>query len=183
MSPFHRRGGWVWWLLVVAGVAPADVGLFELPNYYEYSSALMSSGQPARDQFAAIRAAGVELVINLAPVTDPAALPDEQAIVTALGMDYQHLPVDWEQPAAVDLERFFAAMNRSGKRRVLVHCYAGSRASAFVFLYRIRERGAEVTAERATLNQIWNNNPGYELERVPQWARFIDAALAATPAR
>ena len=82
----------------VASAVSEVVGLLELFNYYEYSPALLSSGQPTRAQFPAVRAAGVEAIINLAPVTDPGALPDEQAVVTTLGMAYQHIPVDWDHP-------------------------------------------------------------------------------------
>ena len=33
-----------------------------------------------------------------ATLPDPGALPDEQAVVTGLGMAYQHIPVDWDHP-------------------------------------------------------------------------------------
>ena len=169
--------------LVTIGTAASAVsevvGLLELFNYYEYSPALLSSGQPTRAQFPAVRAAGVEAIINLAPVTDPGALPDEQAVVTALGMAYQHIPVDWDHPPRADLERFLAAMDQFQGRRVLVHCYAGSRASAFVFLYRVLKQGAPPAAARRTLETIWANNPGYELPKVPQWQQFIADGLAS----
>ncbi len=115
-------------LLCAFGAAAASaggselVGLLELLNYYEYSPQLMSSGQPTREQFPAIRAAGVEAVINLAPVTDPGALADEQQVVAALGMAYVHIPVDWDHPPVADVERFLAAMTHFQGKRVLVHC-------------------------------------------------------------
>lgn len=156
-----------------------QVGLLELFNYYEYSPYLMSSGQPTREQFPAIRAAGVEAVINLAPVTDPGALPDEQQLAAALGLAYVHIPVNWDQPPLADVERFLAAMKRFQGKRVLVHCYAGSRASAFTFVYRVRIQGAPTDDARAILESIWANNPGYELPAVPQWRQLIDDALVA----
>ena len=172
------------WLLVFGAAAASaggseQVGLLELVNYYEYSPQLMSSGQPTREQFPTIRAAGVEAVINLAPVTDPGALPDEQQVVAALGMAYVHIPVDWDHPPLADVERFLATIRRFQGKRVLVHCYAGSRASAFVFVYRVRALGAPPDAARATLESIWANNPGYELPVVPQWRQLLDDALAA----
>ena len=163
---------------VVAG-GSEEVGLLELFNYYEYSPSLLSSGQPTREQFPAIRQAGVEAVINLAPVTDPGALPDEQQTATALGLDYVHIPVDWDHPPLADLDSFLVAMERFKGRRVLVHCYAGARASAFTFVYRVRVLGASVEQARATLEKIWANNPGYELPVVPQWVQLLDDALLA----
>ncbi|MBX9605636.1 MAG: protein tyrosine phosphatase family protein [Gammaproteobacteria bacterium] len=166
-------------LLVCTHALAADgqsVGLLELYNYYEYSPRLLSAGQPTREQFPAIRAAGVEAVINLAPVTDPGALADEGDVVRGLGMGYRHIPVDWDHPPAADVETFLATMAQFAGKRVLVHCYAGSRASAFVYVYRLRELHDEPVAARATLERIWANNPGYELPKVPQW----EALLATT---
>ncbi len=155
-----------------------SVGLLELVNYHEYSPALLSSGQPTREQFPGIRDAGVEAIINLAPVTDPTALADEQAIVEGLGLAYTHIPVDWDHPGVPDYERFLAAMQAYRGKRTLVHCYAGSRASAFVYLYRVGELGHVEPEARATLVDIWDNNPGYELDKVAQWQTFIAAAQA-----
>ncbi len=165
-------------LAVSAGEAP-QVGLLELYNYYEYSPALLSSGQPTREQFPAIAKAHVEAVINLAPVTDPGALADEEAVVTKLGMAYVHIPVNWDHPPRADVKSFLDAMAKFHGKRVLVHCYAGSRASAFVFLYRVLALGAERLPARTTLEAIWANNPGYELAVVPQWRQLIDDVLAA----
>lgn len=165
-------------LLASAADAP-QVGLLELYNYYEYSPALLSAGQPRREQFPAIAKAGVEAVINLAPVTDPGALADEAEIVAKLGMGYVHIPVNWDHPPRADYASFLVAMEKFRGKRVLVHCYAGSRASAFVFLYRVLELDADRSAAHTTLEAIWANNPGYELPVVPQWQKLIDDVLAA----
>lgn len=150
-----------------------EVGLFELINYYEYSSHLLSSAQPTREQFPLIKAAGVEAIINLAPVTDPASLADEKDIVDGLGLAYTHIPVDWDHPDVADFDRFLTAMRQYQGRRILVHCYAGARASAFVYLHRVTELGQARAAAHATLVTIWDNNPDYALARVPQWQNFI----------
>jgi len=156
-----------------------QVGLLELYNYYEYSPSLLSAGQPTREQFPAIAKAGVEAIINLAPVTDPGALADEAEVVGKLGMGYIHIPVNWDHPPQADVESFLAAMEKFQGKRVLVHCYAGSRASAFVFMYRVLKQDADRVAARATLEAIWANNPGYELPAVPQWGLLIDEVLLA----
>lgn len=167
-------------LSVAARAADApQVGLLELYNYYEYSPSLLSAGQPTREQFPAIAKAGVEAVINLAPVTDPGALPDEAEVVGKLGMGYVHIPVDWDKPPRADVESFLKAMHEFHGKRILVHCYAGSRASAFVYMYRVLEMKADRADARVTLEKIWANNPGYELPVVPQWKQLIDDVLAA----
>lgn len=156
------------------------VGLLELVNYHEYSPRLLSAGQPTRDQFPAIKAAGVEAIVNLAPVTDPASLADEGDIVRGLGLPYTHIPVDWEKPGVADWRRFEAAMTEYAGRRVLVHCYAGSRASAFVYLYRVRELAERTQPARDVMIDLWEYSPGYEFHKMPQWRDFV-ARVEALP--
>jgi len=155
------------------------VGLLELVNYHEYSPTLLSAGQPTREQFPAIRAAGVTAIINLAPVTDPASLADEGDIVQGLGLAYTHIPIDWEHPTTAHYARFEAAMREYAGQRVLVHCFAGSRASAFVYLHRVREQAAPTQAAREDLIRLWEYSPGYELHKVGQWRDLIARVEAA----
>lgn len=159
-----------------------EVGLMELVNYHEYSSVLLSAGQPTREQFPAIRDAGVEAIINLAPVTDPTALPDEGEIVQKLGLAYTHIPVDWENPTREDYLRFRSAMNANDGKRVLVHCYAGSRASAFVYLYRVQALRVPTQPAREVMLKLWDYSPGYEFHRMPQWRDFVARMELAPPA-
>jgi len=167
-------------VLITASQAEETLGLLELFNYYEYSPTLASSGQPTRDQLPALAAAGIEAVINLVPVDSPDAYAEEGELVRALALDYRHIPIAWEQPTEADLEAFFAAMQAFRGKRVLVHCYANARASAFVYLWRLRHGGDAAGAARAdawdTLVRIWDWNEGYELGNVPTWSAFISRA-------
>ena len=158
-----------------------DVGLIQLWNYYEYSGRLLSSGQPTRDQFPEIAAAGVEAVINLAPVTAPGALADEGEVVSGLDMGYAHIPVDWDNPPLADLETFFTEMERFTGKRVLVHCYANARASTFVYLWRTLQAGHNDARARAAMIEVWDLNEGYEFRNVEQWQRFVANARNAPP--
>lgn len=166
------------WLPLLAAGDSDEVGLLELVNYYEYSPQLLSSGQPEREQFAAIRAAGVAAIINLAPVTAPAAIAEEGEIVRGLGMDYVHIPVNWEEPSLDDVTMFLNAMKSFAGKRVLVHCYANARASAFVYLYRVLAAGHNRAEAHATMRSIWDLNPGYEFDVVPQWQALVRSAEA-----
>lgn len=163
-----------------AAVASESLGLLELFRYHEYSDRLASSGQPTPEQLPALAAAGIDAVISLVPLGEPGTYADEGEQVRALGMDFVHIPVDWEAPPPADLRRFFAAMARFKHKRVLVHCYANARASAFVYLWRVLEAGHEATAARETMLSIWRMNEGYAFETVPQWTRFVAEAIAAS---
>ncbi len=159
--------------------ADDEIGLLELFNYYEYSGSLASSGQPTREQLPAVAAAGIEAVINLAPATEPMAYADEGERVQALQLDYVHIPVAWENPTRDDLDRFYAAMQRFSDKKVLVHCYANARASAFTYLWRVNKAQHDPAEAYATLRAIWDLNEGYELDNVPVWSSFIAAATAS----
>jgi protein tyrosine phosphatase (PTP) superfamily phosphohydrolase (DUF442 family) len=141
----------------------------DILNYLPIGPELGTAGQPGREQFAYLRAAGYEVVVNLAMPTSTGALPDEAEVVAAQGMEYVAIPVVWEAPTAKDLERFFEVMEQLRGRKVLVHCALNMRVSAFVYLYRVLRLGVPVAAARETMHLIW------QPEGV--WAAFIDDAL------
>jgi protein tyrosine phosphatase (PTP) superfamily phosphohydrolase (DUF442 family) len=60
---------------------------------------ICTSGQPSEEQLISIAEAGYQLIINLGLHTDPRyALKDERATVVALGLDYIHIPVKFDDP-------------------------------------------------------------------------------------
>jgi uncharacterized protein (TIGR01244 family) len=140
-----------------------------ITNYLKLSDRLTTAGQPTIAEFTAVQAAGYQTVVNLALPSSTNALPDEAAIVQSLGLEYIHIPVQWEQPTIADLQRFFAVLDRDD-RPVFVHCALNMRVSAFVYLYRRLRQGVSSEVALADLHQIW--------EPIPVWQQFIDAALA-----
>ncbi len=142
--------------------------LEEIYNFVPISETIATSGQPTPEQFAAIKDAGYETIVNLALPTSTNAIPNEQAIVEALGIDYVHIPVIWEEPTLEDLDRFFGELERDANQKVFVHCAMNMRVSAFIYLYRIlRQQVAEETAKQ-TMAQIWEPNE--------VWQAFIATA-------
>ena len=144
--------------------------LSDIYNMLPMADGLGTAGQPTTDQLAAVKAAGYEMVINLATGTTPRDLPNEADVVTAQGMEYIHIPVLWEHPTEADLVRFFAAMEATQGKKRFVHCIANMRVSAFLFLYRVLRQGMPVDEARASMASIWEPNP--------IWHQFITAALA-----
>lgn len=139
--------------------------LSDICNFYQIGEALGTAGQPAERQFQAIRDAGYEVVINLALPTSTNAVVNEGGIVTALGMTYVHIPVDFKAPTTRDFQAFCGTMNTFAHRRVFVHCAANKRVSAFVFLYRVlRQSIAPVEADR-DLRAVWQPDD--------VWSQFI----------
>ena len=133
--------------------------------FLRLSDCLATAGQPLESEFALIKDAGYEVVVNLVPPTAPNALPSEDNLVSALGLGYVAIPVVWSQPKIADLKRFFAVMDASQDKKVFVHCAANMRVSAFVYLYRTLKQNVSPADAEKELHQIW----------VPTelWSRFI----------
>lgn len=134
-------------------------------NWRRLGPTLTSSGQPSEAKLAEIAALGIGEVINLGPHSHVQALPDEAASVTALGMSYTYIPVDFAAPTEDDYAAFVAAMSEveAAGRTVHVHCIVNARVSAF--LYRYRRDAIGETAARAELESVW--------QPAGVWAAFI----------
>lgn len=92
-------------------------GLGDIFNRIDIDDRLSTSGQPTREQFAAIADAGFETVINLLPQERENALKGEEAIVRDLGLDYVYIPVDFRGPTDEDFRAFVAAMQANADRK------------------------------------------------------------------
>lgn len=125
---------------------------------------------PLPEDFAAIRMAGFEVVINLAMPTSDGAMANEGDLVARAGMAYVHIPVNFELPQAADFQQFTRLMTALESRRVFVHCAANMRVSAFVFLHRVLGEGAARLEAEGDLKRIWN----------PEgiWRDFVNQRLA-----
>jgi protein tyrosine phosphatase (PTP) superfamily phosphohydrolase (DUF442 family) len=124
---------------------------------------------PKPSDFAALRQAGFEVVINLAMPTSDDAMPNEGDLVSAQGMTYVHIPVNFEAPQSTDFERFTKMMEVCAGQNVFVHCAANKRVSAFLFLHRLQHGVDRATAEN-DLKKVW------QLDGI--WREFINHRLA-----
>ncbi len=139
-------------------------------NYLPISESIITSGQPTDMQFELVKEAGFLKVINLAPHTAENALPDEAATLASLGMDYTHIPVDFQNPTEANFEEFCAAMEEIDPAPVLVHCAANMRVSAFMYRYRAEVLGENPRQLEVDLHKIW--------EPFGVWKVFVGKAEA-----
>lgn len=123
--------------------------------YLRVDENLSTSGMPRAEQFADIAQAGFNMVINLALPTSDNALANEGELVTRQGMAYLHIPVNFENPAVEDFERFTQLLSATSGQKVWVHCAANMRVSAFVFLHRLRTQSASRAEAECDLRRIW----------------------------
>ena len=155
---------------VTAGAAgQSDAGLADARAYLRVSDRLGTAGQITYDEVVAVKAAGYDVVVNLAPA-DEERNSLEGFHVTQEGMTYVQIPVSWQEPSQRDLQLFFDVMRANEDRNVYVHCFANMRVSAFVFLYRTLHGGVPEDDARADMAKIWD--PATQ----PQWSAFIDEA-------
>ena len=159
----HKATGGLMLLFCASLVAADD--LSDIDNYRQYSPEFSSSGQPSVSQLQAVSEAGFERVIYLAFSDNQTAIEAEDRVVKKLGMDYVHIPVDFESPTIEDFEDFAAVMNRDQQKRTLLHCQINLRASTFSFLYRVIYAGVPIAQAKLDLDAIW------QPDKV--WYRFI----------
>jgi len=143
----------------------------DIYNFLPLSENLFTGGMPAAEQLRDAARQNVQVVINLAPHDVPHALPDEANLVNSLGMQYMNIPVNWNTPTKEGLDRFMDAMEEHKDRKVLVHCEANFRASAFVSMFRILREDWKPDEALEVMHKIWDE------DAYPVWKMFIEDML------
>ena len=142
----------------------------DIKNFIAVSDDLGTAGQPSEAELREVADAGFSVVVNLGLLDPRYCLADEAGSVRRLGLEYHHIPVDFNAPQADDLRRFFDAMDAARNKKVFVHCAANYRVSAFIALYNEERRGWSSEDADAHIRKVWEPND--------TWARFIaDARL------
>jgi len=125
-------------------------------NFLQISDLIATAGQPTEQQLTSIKDAGYQVVVNLAPLAKfETTLPNEEALVESLGMEYVHIPVTWNNPTLEDFDRFAQVMQANAKRPIFVHCAGNFRVSAFMYLYRRIYQNIDEEQARKDLHKLW----------------------------
>jgi len=138
-----------------------------IQDFLRLSDRIGTAGQPTTAQIGALGQSGYEVVINLRPAAD--SLANERQLLEQQGIEYVHIPVDWDAPTKEDVRRFFEAMESRTAKKVFVHCARNMRVSAFMYLYRVRVEGVPPEVAQVDLHHIWSPNT--------TWQRLIDQVL------
>ena len=140
--------------------------LEDILNWRMVGDDISTSGQPTVEEFDALAKSGVTAMINLAPYDNDNAMPTEGALMQKLGIDYIHIPVDFDAPTDQDFDQFQAALTQFKSQRLHVHCIYNARVSAF-FLRHAQDTAPErVEPLTDQMHTIWK--PG------GVWAAFIN---------
>lgn len=130
-------------------------------NYLPIDDKIATGGQPTEKQLALIKKEGYQIVINLALNTSENALPNEEAIVESLGMQYVHIPINFNEPTQEDFALFCQAM-QTHREKIFVHCAANLRVSAFMYLYRTLYQNVSEAEAKKDLYKLWQPNPTWQ---------------------
>lgn len=144
----------------------------EIYNYIKVNDQLIIGGQPTEDQLRSAAEEGFTTVINLATIDPEYSLEDEAGLVESLGMTYIHIPVDWEEPMESDFDLFEKVMEKLSAGKVLLHCAANYRVTAFYALYAQKNLGWSEEQAEAFRLQIWKDSLH------PVWDEFIKTIRA-----
>jgi uncharacterized protein (TIGR01244 family) len=148
--------------------------LSDARNFRQVDESLLTAGQPNEAQLADAARQGVQVVVNLALHNDPRySLADEAGCVRGLGMDYVHIPVQFKAPTEENLRAFIAAMDLHKGKKILVHCAANYRVTAFVGLYRVLCEGWNTDKAFEPMRSVW--------EPDAVWKQFIGNILQRMP--
>lgn len=143
----------------------------DIYNFRPIEDALSTSGQPTEAQLRAAAGEGYDVIINLALHDHPRySLPDETGLVKTLGMKYVHIPVQFDDPQEDDLLAFIEAMEMHKNKKILVHCAANMRVTAFLGLYRVIKEGKLEIEAFEPMRTVW--------EPDDVWSPFISRMLA-----
>ena len=135
-------------------------------NYHAVNDDLLTGGHFVDDGMEELAEQGVTVVIDLRD--EPPR--GQKKKLAKHGIEWINVPVVWRDPQPEDYEAFAKAMAEHEGETVLVQCQGNYRASAFAYLYRVKEQGVAEEDAAKDLNAIW--------EPEGTWERYMDGVLA-----
>ena len=125
-------------------------------NFRVIDEQTSTSGVVSEAQLGCLAEEGYEAVINLLPKESEYAVANEPALVKELGLGYHYIPVDFGAPSAADFSEFERAMTLVSGKKVLIHCAANYRVSAFYSRYALKNLGWTQQQADECIATIWN---------------------------
>ncbi len=140
-------------------------------NVIRLNEQIITAGQPTEEQLQSAAKEGIDIVVNLATIDPRYSLDDEARTCADLGMIYHHIPVEWDAPKVSDYDSFKQVMSALGNQKVLIHCAANYRVTAFYSIYARQTLGWSEQQAADLRRQIWESNPDWTMDDV--WKQYI----------
>lgn len=141
-------------LILLTTTVSAD----DIINYKAYSPLFSSAGQPTVEQFSTLKQDGFDKVIYVAYSDHDNSLPNADRLAKKQGLQYVHIPVEWDNPTASDFALIASVLEQDKDARTLLHCQMNFRASAFAMLYRVLYLDVDLAAAKKDMNTVWQPN-------------------------
>lgn len=145
-------------------------------NFKQVDERISTAGLLSPEQLQALKGEGYDAVINLLPDDSEYAIKNEAAIVMEQDILYEYVPVDFAAPTVSDYRAFERVLSGLTTQRVMVHCAANYRVSAFYSIYACLNEGWSASQARDFISTVWN------LDEYPVWQQFVAQMLASTKA-
>jgi protein tyrosine phosphatase (PTP) superfamily phosphohydrolase (DUF442 family) len=110
-----------------------------VPNAYQALPRLLTGGQPGESHFRALRAAGLEVVIDTRHPMEPRPV-DQTALMAELGFEYYVVPVTDVTLTDETLDRITQLLRDNANRETLVHCQSGNRVGGALIPYLVLDQ-------------------------------------------
>ncbi|KYQ81913.1 hypothetical protein AWW73_11450 [Acinetobacter lactucae] len=136
-----------------------EQSLSQIPAFSIIHEHLFSSGQPSVEQLKLIKEYGCSTVINLALTNAPNHIENEDRICLDLGLNYIHIPIDWETPSAEQCLLVLDLIDHLVQNEIIwVHCSKNDRSSCLMYVYRQFYMNMDMPTSQDLLHEIWEPN-------------------------
>jgi protein tyrosine/serine phosphatase len=164
-------------LLVSAiGTAPAQAAAIRIDNFGRVDEHYYRGAQPRGDDFKALAALGVKMVIDLASEGDAR----EEANSRAAGMAFVRIPMTTHQaPSPAQVARFMSLVTDPANQPVYVHCIGGKhRTGVMTAIYRMTMDGWNAARAFEEMKQY---HFGADFLH-PEFKAFVETYMVPAPA-
>ena len=140
-------------------------------NYRKIDDKVSTAGVLSEEHLISLGPEGYEAVVNLLPMDSEYAVKGEGDIVQSQGLDYRYIPVDFAAPNEDNYREFTRALDELRGRKLMIHCAANYRVSAFYAMYA--HQHLDWTSEQASewISSIWDPK-----DHAP-WAEFVSTVV------
>lgn len=121
--------------------SPLDI-LDGVPNANQPLPNVVTGGQPGARQLQALKAAGVEVVLDIRDPMEPRGF-DEAAVVRGAGMEYVNVPVSHGALDEQLMERVLAVVRQHRDRPLFFHCASGNRVAGPMIAHLMLDHGLD----------------------------------------
>jgi protein tyrosine phosphatase (PTP) superfamily phosphohydrolase (DUF442 family) len=142
-------------------------------NYKKVSDSISTAGVISEEQLQQLGDEGYEALINLLPPDNEYAIKNEASIVSEQGIAYECIPVEFSSPQNSEYQTFAEQMLALSDKKIMVHCAANYRVSAFYSIYAFRNLGWTESQVYEWIASIWT------LSEHPVWEQFVAEMLAS----